>query len=272
MYCKTCGKQVSEGTIICDTCGRNINEGTTYCPNCGHYCMPGDTNCIQCNFELTKNLGQNSFNQSNSNNIGAMPPPISLEEQKEAEFGKKYCRNCGLKIDAQSLRCPYCDSVVNSSTNYCPKCGMGTMSIDKSCNYCGTTFDSAPNLNEQKNTQNNTYKQNPPQFNQPNYAEPNQYKRPNDYVSAPPPVYQTNKYNININNNRGNCSFIVTLLLCFFLGYFGVHRFYTKNYIAGIIQLLTGGGCGIWWLVDLIIILVDCYHDGDGKLLNKDNI
>jgi thiol:disulfide interchange protein len=48
---------------------------------------------------------------------------------------------------------------------------------------------------------------------------------------------------------------IIAALLCFFLGYFGIHRFYLGYTTIGILQLLTGGGCGIWALIDLIRIL-----------------
>ena len=60
---------------------------------------------------------------------------------------------------------------------------------------------------------------------------------------------------------------LTTLLLCFFLGYLGIHRFYTKSIGIGIIQLLTFGGCGIWTLIDFIMILLGSYRDGDGKEL-----
>jgi len=58
---------------------------------------------------------------------------------------------------------------------------------------------------------------------------------------------------------------LTTLLLCFFLGYLGVHRFYTGSTGIGIAQLLTLGGCGIWTLIDFIMILTDGYKDGEGK-------
>ena len=67
--------------------------------------------------------------------------------------------------------------------------------------------------------------------------------------------------------NDDAADWLVTLLLCIFLGYFGVHRFYTKQIGIGILQLITGGGCGIWWLIDIIMIVTDCYRDGNGKPL-----
>jgi hypothetical protein len=67
-------------------------------------------------------------------------------------------------------------------------------------------------------------------------------------------------------NGEGK-DWLTTLLLCFFLGAFGVHRFYTKHTGIGVAQLLTLGGCGIWALVDFIMILMNTYKDADGNLL-----
>lgn len=60
---------------------------------------------------------------------------------------------------------------------------------------------------------------------------------------------------------------LTTLLLCFFLGAFGVHSFYTKKTGIGVAQLITLGGCGIWALIDLIMIIVGSYKDGQGRFL-----
>ena len=49
---------------------------------------------------------------------------------------------------------------------------------------------------------------------------------------------------------------IIAILLCFFLGSFGIHRFYLGYTTIGIIQLLTLGGCGIWSLIDLIRLII----------------
>lgn len=67
----------------------------------------------------------------------------------------------------------------------------------------------------------------------------------------------------------GTHNWLVTLLLCWFLGVFGIHSFYVGKTGIGIVQLLTLGGCGIWALVDFIMILVGSYRDENGKLLQK---
>lgn len=60
---------------------------------------------------------------------------------------------------------------------------------------------------------------------------------------------------------------LTALLLCFFLGVFGAHRFYTGHIGLGVVQLLTLGGCGIWTLIDFIIIIVGNFKDAEGHLL-----
>jgi len=60
-----------------------------------------------------------------------------------------------------------------------------------------------------------------------------------------------------------------TLLLCLFLGYLGVHRFYVGKTGTGVLQLLTAGGCGVWWLVDFIMILTNSFMDSNGYPLVK---
>jgi len=62
---------------------------------------------------------------------------------------------------------------------------------------------------------------------------------------------------------------LTTLLLAIFLGSFGVDRFYTGHIGLGIFKLLTCGGLGIWWLIDLILIATGSYKDKNGQPLLK---
>lgn len=70
-----------------------------------------------------------------------------------------------------------------------------------------------------------------------------------------------------IQDNKSQKSWVVALLLCFFLGGLGVHRFYVGKVGTGIVQLLTVGGFGIWALIDFITILVGSFSDSEGKTL-----
>jgi len=58
---------------------------------------------------------------------------------------------------------------------------------------------------------------------------------------------------------------LTILLLCWFLGALGIHRFYSGYKVIGIIQLLTLGGCGVWVMIDLIMIIIGNYKDVNGK-------
>lgn len=48
-----------------------------------------------------------------------------------------------------------------------------------------------------------------------------------------------------------------------------MHRFYVKRYISAIFFILTLGGFGIWWLVDLITILIGRFEDENGNLITE---
>lgn len=65
--------------------------------------------------------------------------------------------------------------------------------------------------------------------------------------------------------------FVPTILLCFFLGTLGVHRFYVGKVGTGVVMLLTLGGFGIWTLVDFVVIVTGNFKDSLGLQIKASN-
>ena len=61
----------------------------------------------------------------------------------------------------------------------------------------------------------------------------------------------------------------VALLLGFFFGFAGAHRFYVGKTTSAVLQLITLGGLGIWWLADMIMIATGSFRDDDGRLVSN---
>ena len=58
---------------------------------------------------------------------------------------------------------------------------------------------------------------------------------------------------------------LTAILLCFFLGSLGIHRFYLGYTLIGAIQLLTFGGFIILAIVDLMMLIIGSLKDSEGN-------
>lgn len=72
---------------------------------------------------------------------------------------------------------------------------------------------------------------------------------------------------LEVQNGASEKRMLPAAILCFFLGFLGVHRFYVGKIGTGILQLLTFGGFGIWALVDFIMIVIGSFTDKTGARL-----
>ena len=293
MHCRNCGNIVADDAVSCQLCGSNPADGNNYCPKCGHFCIPGDVECVQCKaslvapVKLTVRKENNYYTQPQSQpqpqpqsqpqpqaepQLQMQPQPQAQPQQRKTVTttvgpkylpdDQRYCRNCGLVIPSSAQKCPFCDSATGS--NYCHKCGSGTTSSDTVCSVCSSPLTLRTNIGYIP-SQPPMMSQNSQQQNYQPYSQPQQ-----PYMPRNPQFNNGHMYgNGNMYGSSEQHDWLITLLLCFFLGALGVHRFYTKNYVIGIIQIVKGGGCGIWYVIDLIMILVDSYTDGNGNKLKR---
>jgi len=59
---------------------------------------------------------------------------------------------------------------------------------------------------------------------------------------------------------------VMMIIICCLLGEFGIHRL-MMGYSNWWVQLITLGGCGIWVIYDLIMLIMDKMPMADGRPL-----
>ncbi|UIR57186.1 NINE protein [Sphingobacterium sp. SRCM116780] len=84
-------------------------------------------------------------------------------------------------------------------------------------------------------------------------------------VRQPVYGYQQQNFNGPLKDER----WLACLLFCIFLGPLGVHRFYVGKIGTGILQLVTLGGCGIWYLIDMVFIIIGKFTDSEGNVISN---
>lgn len=134
------------------------------------------------------------------------------------------CTECGREISDKATNCPNCGAPTNNggAKKFCIHCGE---QIDKSCVICTKCGKQVEALNT--GTDKSII------INNNNVAS----------VSAIPVKYGRPK-------NKW-----VAFCLAFFLGAFGVHKFYEGKVGMGILYFFTMGLFGIGWIVDIIVLL-----------------
>ena len=130
----------------------------------------------------------------------------------------------------------------------CPSCGASVNSAF--CEYCGAKMPvervETQSIHADSVVVNNYY-----------YPNPQRLTRSMGTENAGQPVGLDAAFTPAVSPK----SRLIALLLCFFLGVFGAHRFYAGRYLMGAVYLLTLGALGVGWLVDLVLILLGRMRD-----------
>lgn len=165
------------------------------------------------------------------------------------------------------MQCPKCGAEVAEKTSYCPACGQ-FLGVTK-CPSCGADVTPGaafcPNCGAE-------LPKTPQQAQQAAKAAPAPQPQP-----AQQPTIVINNSNTNTNTNKASGVDMMTspksrwlaLALCFFLGEFGIHRFYVGKIGSGILYLCTCGLFGIGWILDFFKILFGSFRDKYGFWLRR---
>ena len=74
---------------------------------------------------------------------------------------------------------------------------------------------------------------------------------------------------LNSSTTTSTTDWLTLFLLTFFVGVLGVHRFYVGKIGTGFLMLPTLGGLGVWFLVDLILVVTGQFTNKDGEKIPR---
>ena len=162
------------------------------------------------------------------------------------------CEKCGIEYEGNA--CQNCAPAgappagtpsPGPTMMFCSKCGKQILASAVVCPHCGSPTE---------NFQKSSAAQAAPAINIVNTNTAAATATATAAATAPGAVYKPR-------------SKVTALLLCIFLGFWGVHRFYVGKIGTGLIWFFTGGFFLIGWLIDLIMIITGGFRDKNGYQL-----
>lgn len=127
----------------------------------------------------------------------------------------------------------------------CQACGTENPEGRINCEACGAPLGDNYQTEYRQQVSYNTN-----QYNQQPYVNQGYYQNPQMQVISP-------------------CNRWLAFVLCLFLGYIGIHRFYVGKVGTGLLYVFTCGLFGIGTLVDLILIAMGSFTDKAGLMLKE---
>ena len=74
---------------------------------------------------------------------------------------------------------------------------------------------------------------------------------------------------VDSSTKTNSIDWLALFLLTFFVGVLGVHRFYVGKIGTGVLMLITLGGLGVWFLVDLLLVVTGQFTNKDGQKIPR---